>query len=38
MKKEVGDSLFGARLFYIVFHSLGIIILMKYENPLKKNW
>lgn len=38
MKKEVSDALFGARIFYTVFHISGYIVLIKYNNPLKENF
>ena len=32
------SSLFGARLFYVVFHSLGLIVLCKYDSPIREEW
>ncbi len=34
MREEVNSAVFGARVFYIVFYSIGITIIYKYKTPI----
>jgi hypothetical protein len=34
MREEVEQALFGARLFYNVFHAMGLLVLFRYESSL----
>lgn len=38
MKKEVFDAVFGARVFYFSFHLLAVIIMIKYDNDLMRDY
>lgn len=36
-KKEVDEAVFGARVFYFMFHFLGILVVLVYDNEISRD-